>query len=140
MAADYTITHDKGTTFKLHAIYKSSTGGAIDLAGQSARMQVRRSPDDTQLVLNITGSGVTNGGSTGEFSVGAGVGGTGGITLNGSNSGAAGTTGGIYIEFDAVSSSNVPTGRLFYDLELVNGEEVTRIIEGRFEARANITR
>ena len=140
MAASYTITHDKGTTFKFHALYKSATGGAIDLDGQTARMQVRRSPDDTQLVLNITGSGVTNGGSTGEFSAGAGVGGTGGITLNGSNSGAAGTTGGIYIEFDAVSSSNVPTGRLFYDLELVDGEEVTRIIEGRFEARANITK
>ena len=140
MAAEYTITHDKGTTFKFHALYKSATGGAIDLDGQTARMQVRRSPDDTQLVLNITGSGVTNGGSTGEVSAGAGGGGTGGITLNGSNSGAAGTTGGIYIEFDAVSSSNVPTGRLFYDLELVDGEEVTRIIEGRFEARANITK
>lgn len=140
MAAEYTITHDKGTTFKFHALYKSATGGAIDLDGQTARMQVRRSPDDTQLVLNITGSGVTNGGSTGEFSTGAGISGTGGITLNGSNTGAAGTTGGIYIQFDAVSSSNVPTGRLFYDLELVNGEEVTRIIEGRFEAKANITR
>ena len=31
MAAEYTITHDKGTTFKFHALYKSATGGAIDL-------------------------------------------------------------------------------------------------------------
>jgi hypothetical protein len=140
MAAEYTITHDKGTTFKFHAIYKSATGGAIDLVGQSARMQVRRSPDDTQLVLNITGSGVTSGGSTGEFAVGAGVGGTGGITLNGSNAGAAGTTGGIYVEFDSVSSSYLPTGRMFYDFELLSGEEVTRVFQGRFEATANITR
>jgi hypothetical protein len=103
-------------------------------------MQVRRSPDDTQLTLFITGSGVTSGGLTGEFAVGAGVGGTGGITLNGSNSGAAGTTGGIYVEFDAVSSSYLPTGRMFYDFELVNGEEVTRVFQGRFEATANITR
>ena len=140
MAAEYTITHDKGTTFKFHALYKSATGGAIDLDGQTARMQVRRSPDDTQLTLFITGSGVTSGGSTGEFSVGSGVGGTGGITLNGSNAGAAGTTGGIYVEFDAVSSSHLPTGRMFYDFELVNGEEVTRVFQGRFEATANITR
>ena len=140
MAADYTITHDKGTTFKFHALYKSATGEAIDLAGQSARMQVRRSPDDTQLALFITGSGVTGGGSTGEFAVGAGVGGTGGITLNGSNSGAAGTTGGIYVEFDAETSANLPTGRMFYDFELVDGEEITRILQGRFEATANITR
>ena len=140
MAAEYTITHDKGTTFKFHALYKSATGGAINLAGQSARMQVRRSPDDTQLALFITGSGVTGGGSTGEFAVGAGVGGTGGITLNGSNSGAAGTTGGIYVEFDAETSANLPTGRMFYDFELVDGEEITRILQGRFEATANITR
>ena len=140
MAAEYTITHDKGTTFKFHALYKSATGGAIDLDGQTARMQVRRSPDDTQLTLFITGSGVTSGGSTGEFTVGAGVGGTGGITLNGSNSGAAGTTGGIYVEFDAVSSSYLPTGRMFYDFELVNGEEITRVFQGRFDATANITR
>ena len=140
MAAEYIITHDKGTTFKFHALYKSATGGAINLAGQSARMQVRRSPDDTQLALFITGSGVTGGGSTGEFAVGAGVGGTGGITLNGSNSGAAGTTGGIYVEFDAETSANLPTGRMFYDFELVDGEEITRILQGRFEATANITR
>ena len=139
MAAQYTITHDKGTTFKFYALYKHSNGDVVDLASQSARMQVRRSPDDTKLVLNISGSGVT-GGSTGEFVFGTGVGGTGGITLNGSPVGAAGTTGGIYVEFDAETSSNLPTGRMFYDLELVNGEEVTRLIQGRFEAKENITR
>ena len=140
MAAEYTITHDKGTTFKFHALYKSATGGAIDLDGQTARMQVRRSPDDTQLVLNITGSGVTGGGSTGEFTVGSGITGAGGITLNGSNTGGAGVTGGIFIRFDATTSSTIPTGRLFYDFELVNGDEVTRLLQGRFEATSNITR
>ena len=65
MAAQYTITHDKGTTFKFYALYKHSNGDVVDLASQSARMQVRRSPDDTKLVLNISGSGVT-GGSTGD--------------------------------------------------------------------------
>ena len=140
MAATYTITHDKGTTFKFYALYKDSAGDAIDLAGQSARMQVRRSPDDTSLALFITGSGVTNGGSTGEFVVGAGVAGSGGITLNGTTVGAAGVTGGIYVEFDATSSAFLPTGRMFYDLELVNGTEVTRLIQGSFEATQNITR
>ena len=51
MAATYTITHDKGTTFKFYALYKDSSGTAIDLAGQSARMQVRRSPDDTLMLF-----------------------------------------------------------------------------------------
>ena len=46
MAATYTITHDKGTSFTFYALYKDATGDAINLAGQSARMQVRRSPED----------------------------------------------------------------------------------------------
>ena len=92
------------------------------------------------MALFVTGSGVTNGGLTGEFSGTGGVGGTGGITLNAASSGAAGITGGVYIEFDAASSAFLPTGRMFYDIELVNGEEVTRLVEGRFEATANVTR
>jgi hypothetical protein len=100
MAATYTITHDKGTSFTFYALYKDATGDAIDLAGQTARMQVRRSPNDTEMALFVTGSGVTSGGSTGEFSGTGGVGGTGGITLNASSSGAAGTNGGVYIEVE----------------------------------------
>jgi hypothetical protein len=140
MAAEYNITHDKGTTFKFYALYKDSSGNAVDLAGQSARMQIRRSPDDTQLALFVTTTGVTSGGTTGEFSGTGGAAGTGGITLNGSSAGAAGTNGGIYVEFDAASSSFLPTGRMFYDFELVNGEEVTRIVQGRFQTISNITR
>ena len=141
MAATYTITHDKGTTFKLYAVYKSSTGGAIDLAGQTASMQIRKSPDDSGIVLFVTNTSVTGGGVTGEFASGSGVAGVGGITLNSNSSGSAiGTTGGIFIRFDASTSANLPTGRLFYDLEVDAGGEVTRLIEGRFETKANITR
>ncbi len=141
MAATYTITHDKGTTFKLYAVYKSSTGGAIDLAGQTASMQIRKSPDDSDIVLFVTNTGVTGGGSTGEFTLGSGVTGSGGITLNSNSTGSTtGTTGGIFIRFDATTSSNLPTGRFFYDLELNNSGEISRLIEGRFETKANITR
>ena len=108
MAATYTITHDKGTTFKLYAVYKSSTGGAINLSGQTASMQIRRSPDDTKIVLFATNTSVTGGGSTGEFSAGAGVAGSGGITLNSDPTGGTDgvTTGGILIRFDSTTSAN----------------------------------
>ena len=36
MAATYTITHDKGTTFKFYALYKNSDGSVVDLSSQSA--------------------------------------------------------------------------------------------------------
>ena len=42
MAAEYNITHDKGTTFKLFALYKDSVGSAIDLANFTARMRNHR--------------------------------------------------------------------------------------------------
>jgi hypothetical protein len=115
-------------------------------------MQVRRSPNDSGVALFITGAtmngvsgvvhsgGVTGGGSTGEFTIGSGVGGTGDIKLNASSTGATGTSGGIFIQFDPVTSANLPSGRNFYDLELITGDTVTRLIEGRFQARENVTR
>jgi len=152
MATEYTINHDKGTTFKLFALYKDSSGSVIDLNNYTARMQVRRSPNDSGVALFITGAtmngvsgvvhsgGVTGGGSTGEFTIGSGVGGTGDIKLNASSTGATGTSGGIFIQFDPVTSANLPSGRNFYDLELITGDTVTRLIEGRFQARENVTR
>ena len=152
MAAEFNIIHDKGSTFKLYSIFKTNTDTVIDLANYTARMQVRRSPDSSNLVLFITGStmnnaggtvhngSVTHGGTTGVFTIGGGTTGTGDIKLNAGTTGATGTTGGIFIEFDSVTSSSIPTGRHFYDIELVEGEEGTRLIGGRFEARANITR
>ena len=44
MAAEFNIIHDKGSTFKLYSIFKTSTDTVIDLANYTARMQVRRSP------------------------------------------------------------------------------------------------
>ena len=108
MAATYTITHDKGTTFKLYATYKSSTGGAIDLTGQTASMQIRRSPDDSSIVLFATNTGVTGGGSTGEFTSGSGISGVGGITLNSDSTGGTSgvTTGGIFVRFIILCRKN----------------------------------
>ena len=152
MAATYTITHDKGTTFKFYALYKDSTGDAIDLASQTARMQVRRSPNDNRgrslyhwnRTMNNAWSGtvfavgsVTHGGATGVFTIGGtnGTTGTGDIKLNAGVTGATGTTGGIFVEFDGrYPLSFLPTGKMFYDIELVEGEEVTRLVEGKIRS------
>ena len=37
MAAEYNITHDKGTSFTFYALYKDAAGDAINLAGQTAK-------------------------------------------------------------------------------------------------------
>ena len=53
--------------------------------------------------------------------------------MNAGSTGFTGETGGVYLEFDAVTSANLPTGRHFYDLELIEGTEVTRLVQGRFK-------
>ena len=124
----YDITAEQGVTFKLHLRYKDHQNVNVDLdpdLGWTGRMQVRRSGVDSDLILHVTTTGVTGGGSTGEFTAG---------------SGGTGHSGGVLIGIDAESMSNVPKGNHFYDLEIVKGDTVTRLIEGRFSVDREITR
>jgi len=159
-AAQYNILADQGSTFKLFVEYQTAGSTAIDLNNYQAEMQVRRNSNNSGVLLYLTGSGyaadggglgrrtaVTGGGSTGFFTPGVvgssldGIRGTGGIRLNTSYTGGSGSnTGGIFINVDAVSMANVPIGRHLYDLELINGTDVTRILQGRFEIEPEITK
>jgi len=152
-AGDYDIVTDQGSSFTLHLAYQDDNGNAQPLSSYTSRMQVRRSPTDPQLLLWITGStvdptngnaystAVTGGGSTGEF-----AGPTGGVTGSGylkvgvSSSGATGFTGGILINVDADTMEDVPHGKHWYDLEIVSGTTVHKLIKGRFEVEPEITR
>lgn len=139
----YDITAEQGVTFKLHLRYRDSKNDFVDLdpdLGWTARLQVRRSSEDSGLLLHVTTSGITGGGSTGEFTSGSGVIGSGGITMNASATGGTGHSGGVLIGIDAGSMSNVPKGNHFYDLEIVKGDHVTRLVEGRFSIDREITR
>ena len=71
--------------------------------------------------------------------------GVGGITLSANSSGATlpagtGTTGGIYLSIDSLTLADVPEGKHFYDFELVTGNTVNRILEGRFNVSSETTR
>ena len=140
-ASRYDIYAEQGSTFKLHLHYKYSGGTGIDLSNFTGAMQVRRSSKDDQVILFFTDNGVTGGGITGEFNIGSGIAGVGGISFNTSISGGTGYTGGIFIRADATTMKNTPYGKHFYDLELRNSlGEVQRLIEGSFEISREITR
>lgn len=139
-ASRYDIQADQGATLKLHLTYKYSGGTGIDLSNFTGAMQVRRSAKDPDIILYLTGNGVTGGGITGEFSLGGGISGVGGISFNTSIYGNSGFTGGIFIRVDANTMKNVPSGKHFYDFELINGSEITRFMEGSFEVSREITR
>jgi hypothetical protein len=151
-AGEYDIITEQGASFLLYLKYQQSDETGITLDAYTSSMQVRRSIEDTDLVLHITGTtmsmttgtvhngSVTGGGGTGEFVAGSGVAGTGQIKLDSSVGGATGTTGGILVEIDADTMANVPRGKHFYDLEIRSGNTVNKIVRGRFEVIPEVTR
>jgi hypothetical protein len=144
-ASKYNINADQGSSFELYIEYQTSGSTAIDLAAYDARMQVRPSFTSPNIILDFTGNtastSLTGGGSTGYYVDGTtGVAATGGILLNSNTGGVVGTTGGVYITADAVAMSNVLAGEHRYDLELVTGTTVTRILEGVFEVQPEVTK
>ena len=151
-AGVYDIITEQGASFTLHLTYQDADSNGFTLDQYSAAMQVRRSPEDPDLLLWVTGStasltagtphngSLTGGGVTGEFGSTQGVSGTGNINLDVSASGATGSTGGILVTIDSNTMANVPTGRHFYDLEISSGNSVTKLVKGRFEVEAEVTR
>ena len=150
MASEVDIVIDSGTSFSYHFQWTDSTVAAnpgVDLKKYVANMDVRRSVLADKKLLSLHGStlndngsainsGITHGGSTGEFVNGA--------TFSGiPGAGGTGFTGGIRIEIDATSTANIPAGRHFYDVQVKSGGTggvVTRLLEGRFEIRGSVTR
>lgn len=140
-AGRYDIYSEQGATFKLHLDYKYQGGTGIDLSDFTGEMQVRRSAKDTSVLLFLSDNGVTGGGITGQFTIGNGVSGIGGISFNTAIDGSAGYTGGILLRVDSDTMKNVPMGKHFYDFEMTNSiGEVMRLIEGTFEVSREITR
>jgi hypothetical protein len=151
-AGEYDIITEQGASFLLYLKYQNNNEIGITLDAYTSSMQVRRSIEDTDLVLHVTGTtmsmttgtvhngSVTGGGGTGEFVAGSGVAGTGQIKLGSSAAGATGTTGGILVTIDADTMANVPRGKHFYDLEIQSGNSVNKIVRGRFEVIPEVTR
>ena len=106
------LTCPQGSTFSKSLTYKLDDD-PVDLTGYDARLQVREffySPDP---VLSLTN--------------------TSGITLGAS----AGT---ISVLIDAATTASLIPGDYVYDLELVAGGTVTRLIEGKFVVTPEVTR
>jgi hypothetical protein len=93
------------------------TGGTpVNLSGYTARMQVRDSYDGGSAVVSITsGTGITLGGTAGTIVV----------ALTATQTAAIDAT---------------PSGQYVYDLELVSGSTVTRLVEGNFLMSPEVTR
>jgi hypothetical protein len=113
-AATYNILAEQGATFALNLLYTDVAGDPIDLTGYTAEMMVRPKASSATVILVLS--------TVGTF-----------IVLGG----AAGT---ILLTVDAASMEDLPAGKYVYDLELYNGAITTRLIEGTFTIKAEVTR
>lgn len=111
-AVNYDLDIEQGATFSRLFIWKDAQGAPIDLMGCSARMQVRPSVSSELVLLDLSlGNGLTLGGVTGE----------------------------IELEISAQQTAAMKRGGVF-DLEIVNGETVTRLIQGVIRLSKEVTR
>lgn len=114
MGARLDLTCDQGATFTRVLTWLDDDGIAVNLAGYTARMQVRSDHESATVLLSLTTE-------------------NGGITLGGS----AGT---VTLSATATATAALESGEHVYDLELVSGAVVTRLMQGCFVVDPEVTR
>lgn len=107
------LTIEQGATFNLEFLYQDENGTAINLTGMTARMQLRRTYNSPDSLLSMTTENAR-------------------ITLGG-------VTGSIVFNVSATDTTLL-TGSGVYDLELINGSVVNRILEGSYKICLEVTR
>ena len=113
-AGYYNITAEQGATFNRVLTWRDSASALINLTGYTARMQVRTDYASTSTILSLT----TQNGQ---------------ITLGG----AAGT---ITLLVSATDMAALSSGSFVYDLEMINGATITRLVQVTFVVNAEVTR
>lgn len=113
-AGTYLITAEQGATFTRVLTWKDSANVPINLAGYTARMQVRT--DYFAAVAALT------------------------LTTENSKIVLGGSLGTITLTVSATDMAAVSAGDYVYDLELINGTNVTRLVQGTFTVNAEVTR
>ena len=111
-AGTWNFVADQGATLSKVLTYKDANGTPVDLTNYTARMQLRERTNSTSVALELTTA-------------------NGRITLGG----AAGT-----VTLSVPATSMTITGTYVYDLELVSGATVTRLVMGEVFIRPEVTR
>jgi hypothetical protein len=130
-AGIYNFKIEQGATTDFELVYKDSDGNPIDLAGYSARMDLRQQAGASTSYLTLSSS-------LGPCGTGLNLSGSGGLSA--AKPVASGSIG-IYISH--LSSSALNFDEAFYDLEVVSGSGncavVTRLVQGKITLSKEIT-
>jgi hypothetical protein len=124
-AGRYSFVIEQGATTNLQINWTDSSGSAIDLSGYHSRMQIRPGVESDVVFLSLSSSLESDGT---------------GINLSGSNGETPLSSGSLAIYISADSTENLNFNEAYYDLEMINGSEVTRLLEGKVKLSKNVTR
>lgn len=115
IAGTYNINCDQGATLSRTITWTDSARNPYNLTGYTARMHVRTLANAASTVVELTTENSR-------------------ISLGG----AAGT---VTLTIPATVTANITPGLYVYDLELVSASNVvSRLIEGNFKVKAEVTR
>ena len=124
-AGKYSFIIEQGATTNLNVQWTDASGSAVDLTGYEARMQIRPGIEASDVYISLSSSLSPDGT---------------GLNLSGSNGETPVESGSVGIYISAYSSSLLNFTEAYYDLEMVNGREVTRLLEGKVRLSKNVTR
>lgn len=108
------LTIEQGATFRHVLYWTDAADQPVNITGYTARMHIREHVTSTTALLQLTTE-------------------NGRITL-------VGAEGKITLFLTAVDSAAITWSRGVYDLELVNGSEVTRLVQGKVFISKEVTR
>ena len=114
MAAKYNLKIEQGATFRQTLWWKNPDETALDLTGYTGRLQIRANIAATDVLISLT---TENGGIT--------------ITQ---------LTGKIELLITATATAAITWSSAVYDLEMVQGSEVYRLIAGNVSVSKEVTR
>ena len=124
-AGKYTFIVEQGATTDFEIKWTDVNGSKVDLTGYEARMQIR----------SDYGSGGTQFGTLSSTLDSDGT----GLNLSGSAGTNPLSSGSIGVFITAASSSAFTFTEARYDLELVSGSFVTRLLEGKIKLSKEVT-
>jgi hypothetical protein len=112
-AGIYNFTVDQGSVWDLEIEYLDPDNVPINLTGFTAKMQLRREYNSTVADLTLTTGG-------------------GGIVITGA-------TGIVDVSATATQTGALSPGFYVYDLELISGSNISRLIQGQITVAEQVT-
>ena len=128
-AGRYNFAIEQGSTVDFTVKYKDSSNNPIDLSGYDARMQIRPNVESSTIIVSLSSSLDSDGTGINMTPVDPDT-----LLVLPKSSGS------LQIVISEASSSQMDFGAAQYDLEIVSGSIVEKIIRGTVSLRKEVTR